>query len=162
MFRDLSFSGRNERGDSLVEILITLVILGVGVAGLVPMLLNTLSLSDRAKKNAKANQIATVVVDSLARTSIKCDYASFLNGLVPLGSQVVITAGPIKYWDSSGAFSLPLTACFPTVPAPPGSHVLAENSAFNTQLITVNIQTIGATGSPDGRGRQTIEMVKRR
>jgi len=92
MSRAIGFGGRRERGVTLIEVLVTMVILAVGLLGLAGMQVRGLSIQKDAHGRALATQLALDIADRMRSN----------NGAV--GSYAFNTAYP------TGAY---------TVPAPP-------------------------------------------
>ena len=154
MRTDLRPSSSNESGNTLIEILITIVVVAIGVVGIMPALANSLSLADRYSKQSKADQVLTQVIETLQRTAYVCSGTTSYDAAlspVALSTGYSITVTNLKYWTSTSAVNDFLgTACPPT-PSPPATVA----PIFYTQRITVKV------GSQDNRGKQTIDVVKR-
>ena len=136
-----------ERGDTLIEILVTVVILGIGVVGLMPSLANSLSLGDRFRKHSKADQVLTQVVEAVQNASYSCgDQTSYDSVLSPIATSTgnVITVTKMEYWTTANMF---VVAGCPVAPN--------DGPIFKTQRLTVKV------ASADARGKQTVELVKR-
>ena len=154
MRADLGTSRRSEAGNTLVEILITIVVVAIGVVGIMPALANSLALTDRYSKHSKADQVLTQVIEAVQRADYVCSgttsYDSVLADLgVSTGYSIQVTK--LEYWTSTSSTNAFAVAGCPPTPAPPAKIA----PIFYTQRITVTVS------SRDNRGRQTIEVVKR-
>lgn len=144
-------------GISLVELLVTIVLLGVGVTALLVALLNTIRSSDTHRQQAQVSSVlnaaAESLVDPVATPYQNCATATnpvyrdaFTPGRISYptdtanwGSANVQIVAPILYWggDAYG------TTCFDTV------------STARLQQITLEVT------SPNGRASQRLTVVKR-
>ncbi len=136
-----------ERGDTLIEILISLMILSFGVMGIYSALTGSLVAADAVKGRAGASQLVTQVANEIQLAAWECldnptdSYATILERLKPTrGWTIAVTT--MTHWGRSRSFE---NGC----PAP------QDDAVFRTQKMTLLVK------SPGGRGQQTVELVKR-
>ncbi|HEU5302304.1 MAG TPA: hypothetical protein VFW06_08735 [Acidimicrobiia bacterium] len=134
---------RGERGDSLVEVLMTVVIAGIAVVSLLYGLATTINLSGVDRSNANVRTLLTSSSESVkSQTYVNCattsSYSPSSGVTVPSGwSTSNITVALVRYWDGTAFVS----TC-------PGTDQ-------KLQLVRVRVV------SPDGRADGTIDVVKR-
>jgi prepilin-type N-terminal cleavage/methylation domain-containing protein len=134
-------------GFSLVEILITVAIVGITFTAILGGLITTITASAYQRKAATADAIvrsaAELVKDSVRNPYANCagSGAYSLAGLsVPAGFSVTIQG--VKYWDGQ--------------PVPPGDMVkFTSNCDHGMQQISIQ-----ATSS-DGQATETLQVIKR-
>lgn len=141
---------RNEDGDTLLEILITIVILSFGVLGIYATLTSSIVAADQLKGRADASQLAARVADVIQRADWECGeprdslrspYAAALNELKPTVSWTIeVTA--VRHWGPSRAFE-------------EGCPKADDDPLFRLLKLTVLVK------APGGRGQQLIEVIKR-
>ena len=139
----------SEAGLSLIEVLIALVVLGIGVVGIVAMLANSLSAASSIKQRADVAQVVTRVADAIQRAAWECDTAvptnsyatSTLNALKPDASWT-ISVTSMTHWGPSRTFE---TGCPAT-----GSDPIFK-------MLDMNVVVQG----PSAVGLRTIELMKR-
>ena len=132
---------RADEGMSLVEILVAMVLLGIGVVGLLSALVFAFTASERHRQLAHANTLATqameVVADPLQTPFAACGGAvASYQAVARAQVAPAITVVSVQEWGSSG-----WQAC--------GTSVLP------LQQITLTAP------SPDGTGNVTMAVVKR-
>ena len=135
-----------EDGDTLVEILITIMILSFGVTGIYAALTSSIVAGDRVKSRADIAQLVTRVSDAVQRSPWDCGdpiSESFSGVLRPLkpSSSWDISVVAISHWARSRTFE---DGC-PT----------ESDDLFRTLKVTVAITAPGA------RGTQSVELIKR-
>jgi prepilin-type N-terminal cleavage/methylation domain-containing protein len=144
---------RSEDGFSLVELLVTIVIVGVTFSALLGGLITTITVSSLHRKQATADSVARSaaewIKDSVANPFHPCatNGTYSLSGLsVPGGYSAVVTG--VENWNWSGP---PVTASFvPTFsPSAPGC------SDRGLQRITI------AVTSSDAQVNETVQVLKR-
>ena len=132
---------RADEGMSLVEILVAVVLLGIGVVGLLSALMFAFTAADRHRQLAQNNTLATqameVVADPLQTPFAACGGAvASYQAVARAQVAPAITVLSVQEWGSSG-----WQAC--------GTPVLP-------------LQQIRITApSPDGTGNVTMAVVKR-
>jgi Tfp pilus assembly protein PilE len=136
----------SERGDTLVEILIAVAILGIAFAGILAGLATAISLSGRQRGQANADIVLVSSADSVKNQAyVSCptvsvsSYSATSGVTLPAGwavSNLTITA--LKSWNG--------TAWSTTCPA----------TDKNVQLVTIT------ASAPDGKSSESVEVVKRR
>ena len=137
----------NEDGDTLLEILITIVILSFGVLGIYSTLTSSIVAADQLKGRADASQLATRVADVVQRADWECatpveeSYGKALDELKPTPAWT-ITVTSARHWSPSRSFE---AGC----PAPD------DDPLFRSLKLTVLVK------APGGRGEQLVEVVKR-
>ena len=136
-----------ERGDTLIEILLSIMILSFGVMGIYSALTGSLVAADAVKGRAGASQLVTQVANAIQLAEWECldsptdSYGAVLERLKPTPSWTIsVTA--MTHWGRSRSFE---NGC----PKP------ADDAVFRTQKMTVLVKAPGA------RGRQTVELLKR-
>lgn len=137
----------NEDGDTLLEILITIVILSFGVLGIYSTLTSSIVAADQLKGRADASQLATRVADVVQRADWECatpvevSYGKALAELKPTPAWT-ITVTSASHWSPSRSFE---AGC----PAPD------DDPLFRSLKLTVLVK------APGGRAEQLVEVVKR-
>jgi prepilin-type N-terminal cleavage/methylation domain-containing protein len=142
---------RSDAGFSLVEIVITIAIVGVTFSAILGGLFASITVSALQQKEAAADTVARsaaeVVKDSGHNPYRNCAPQGHysLTGLsVPSGFSVQITN--VEYWDGQ--------------PVPPGGAVGFQpncpSSDAGIQRITI------AAASSDGQATETVQVIKRR
>lgn len=136
----------DERGDTLVEILVAVAILGIAFVGILAGLATAISLSGRQRGQASADIVLVSAADSVkSQTYVSCptasaaSYSATSGVTLPTGwsaSNLTITA--FKSWNG--------TAWSATCPA----------SDKNVQLVTIT------AAAPDGKTTESVDVVKRR
>ncbi len=136
-----------ERGDTLIEILISIMILSFGVMGIYSALTGSLVAADAVKGRAGASQLVTQAADAIQLAEWECldnptdSYGIVLGRLKPTPSWT-ITVAAMTHWGRSRSFE---DGC----PAP------ADDAVFRTQKMTILVK------APGSRGQQTVELLKR-
>ncbi len=155
---------RSEGGETLVEILISIVILSIGVYGLVSALVSTTAAANRLKGRAQVSVVVTHLADAIQRTTWRCNTASPSMGYQPdidllfldpnlspfLNSSWTISVLSVKYWGESNKIAFgPLagSACPAIVLLP----------LLQTETLLLNVKVT----APGNRGSQTFDLVKR-
>ena len=137
----------NEDGDTLLEILITIVILSFGVLGIYSTLTSSIVAADQLAGRATASQLATRVADVIQRADWECadapegSYADALNALKPNPSWT-IQVTQASHWGPSRAFE-------------DGCPKSDDDALFRSLKFTVLVK------APGGRGQQFVEVIKR-
>jgi hypothetical protein len=136
-----------ERGDTLIEILISIMILSFGVMGIYSALTGSLIAADAVRGRAGASQLVTQVADAIQLAEWECldtpteSYGKVLERLKPTPSwSIAVTA--MTHWGRSRSFE---DGC----PAP------EDDAVFRTQKMMIVVKAPGA------RGQQTVELLKR-
>jgi type II secretory pathway pseudopilin PulG len=131
----------HERGDTLIEVLIAVTILGIAFVAILAGLATTINLSGRQRGQANASVVLVSAADSVKNQAyVDCatSYSASSGVTLPAGwSTSDLTISSIKY--RSG------TAWSATCPGPDQ----------NVQLVTIT-----AT-APDGRSAESVDVVKR-
>ncbi len=151
-----------ERGETLIEILMSVVILSIGVYGLVSALVSTTAAASRLKGRAQVSVVVTHLADAIQRTTWKCNTASPAMGYQPdidllfldpnltfLNSSWSISVLSVKYWGQGNKIDFgPLvgSAC-PTIAV----------AVPQTETLLLNVKVT----APGNRGSQTFDLVKR-
>ena len=144
---------RCDAGFSLVEIVITIAIVGVTFSAILGGLFASITVSALQRKEATADTVARsaaeVVKDSDHNPYSNCASAGHysLTGLsVPSGFSVAITK--VEYWDGNG---LPVTPGYAV-----GFQSNCPSQDHGIQRITI------AASSSDGQATETVQVIKRR
>jgi prepilin-type N-terminal cleavage/methylation domain-containing protein len=148
----------HESGLSMLELLITISILGIGVSALIGGLGNTLSFGTRAKQASDVTQVLTRVTQELQNAPWECDavvpnssFSTLLGSLRPTADWSIQVIN-VESWGKGGARSFG-SGC-PTVPNPPAIPGDAS-SVYRTVKLTVRIT------SPNALSTRTVDVVKR-
>ena len=142
-----SARAEEERGDTLIEILISIMILSFGVMGIYSALTGSLVAADAIKGRAGVSQLVTQVANEIQLAEWECldnptdSYRVVLEGLKPAPSWTIGVA-TMTHWGRSRSFE---DGC----PGP------ADDAVFRTQKMTILVKAPGA------RGHQTVELLKR-
>ncbi len=145
----------NDAGETLIEVLVAVAILGFGVAGIMPALGNSLSLADRYKKQTKADQVLNRVIEAIQNTTYVCGGTTSYDGVIaPIATSSAYTVGVtrMQYWQTSASGDAFVTSGCPAATLPSG---LATPPLLYTQRVSVEVR------SPDNRGLRNAEIVKR-
>ena len=139
--------GTEERGDTLIEILISIMILSFGVMGIYSALSGSLVAADAVRGRAGASQLVTQVANEIQLAEWEClanptdSYSATLDRLKPTrGWTIAVTT--MAHWGRSRSFE---DGC----PAP------TDDAVFRTQKMTLVVK------SPGSRSQQTVELLKR-
>jgi prepilin-type N-terminal cleavage/methylation domain-containing protein len=142
-----------EEGFSLVELLVTIIIVGVTFSALLGGLITTITVSSLHRKQATADSVARSaaewIKDSVANPFQPCATGGTysLSGLsVPSGYSVAVTG--VENWDWSGP---PVTASY----VPTFSPSQAGCSDHGLQRITIVVT------SSDAQVSETVQVLKR-
>jgi len=140
---------RSDAGFSLVEIVITIGIVGVTFSAILGGLFSSITVSALQQKEATADTVARsaaeVVKDSEHNPYSNCAGSGHysLTGLsVPSGFSVTIT--DVAYWDGQ--------------PPAGGNVVFQSNCGSDRGIQRITI----AASSSDGQATETVQVVKRR
>jgi type II secretory pathway pseudopilin PulG len=150
---------RPESGETLMEILVSVVILSIGIYGLVSALVSTTAAANRLKGRSQVSVAVTHLADAIQRTSWKCNTASPEMGYLPditplfsdpnlnLNSAWTISVLSVKYWGHGNtlAFGPTVGSACPPIVSPP------------TETLLLNVRVT----APGNRGSQTFDVVKR-
>jgi len=136
-----------ERGDTLLELLIAMVVLSFGVLGIYSTIGSSIGAADGVKSRADVSQLVTRVADVVQRAPWECtdkptdSYREVLASLKP--SQTwIIEVNEMRHWGPSRSFE---DGC----PKPD------DGAAFKTLKMWVLVK------APGGRGTQFVELLKR-
>jgi Tfp pilus assembly protein PilV len=138
---------RNEAGTTLVEVLMTVAILGIGIVAVVGAMGTSIIGTDHHRKQAQAHTVLLSAVDAVKSQTANpyqpCattgTYAATSGVTLPAGwAASYVTVQSVTYWDGGTGFS---ASC----PSPDSK----------LQLIDVRVAT------PDGRATESVAVVKR-
>ena len=136
-----------ERGDTLIEILISIMILSFGVMGIYSALTGSLVAADAVRGRAGVSQLVTQVANEIQLAEWECldnptdSYNAILGRLKPTPSWTIAVT-TMTHWGRSRSFE---GGC----PSP------GDDAVFRTQKMTLLVKAPGA------RGQQTVELLKR-
>jgi prepilin-type N-terminal cleavage/methylation domain-containing protein len=143
-----------EKGFSLVEVLVTIVIVGITFSALLGGLITTITVSSLHRKQATADSVARSVAewikDSVANPYANCGGvgAYSLSGLQkPSGYAAAITS--VEYWDGA----MPVAG----TPYSLDSHIGSSCSGGDKGVQRITI----AVTSADGQVQETVQVLKR-
>lgn len=138
----------NDRGETLVELLLTIVIMGIAVAAIIGGLMTSIQLSDVHRKQASAGAYARDFAEAVAQSTAGTGYtacaaagaaspykAAAVGYTPPSGFTASVTS--VKYWSSTGWVTTPC-------------------SDSGLQQVTVQVQ------SADARATETSVLVVRK
>jgi type II secretory pathway pseudopilin PulG len=98
---------RSERGDTLVEVIVSVVILGIVTAGLLAAMTTTVASSTISRNQANAEAVLTSVAEAL-RDPMAYPYhcpANYEVTTIPnLPTGWTVTVTPDEEWDGNGGF----------------------------------------------------------
>ena len=139
-----------QEGFSLVEVLVTIVIVGVTFAALLGGLITTITVSSLHRKQATADSVARSaaewIKDSVATSYVNC--ATTYSVGVPNPNGYIIEIGQVQYWD--GVTPMVGAAYSPNF----GSVCPTPDKGL--QQISILVK------SPDSQVSQLIQVVKRK
>lgn len=145
----------SDAGETLIEVLIAVLILGFGVAGFMSVLGNSVSLADRYKKQTKADQVLNAVIEAIQNATYSCGSTSSYDGVIaPIATSSGFTVGVtrMQYWRTSAAGDAFVTSGCPAATLPCDVTTLP---LLCTQRVSVEVR------SPDDRGSRFAELVKK-
>jgi type II secretory pathway pseudopilin PulG len=99
-----------DRGESLVEILVAVTLMGVALVAIVGGLVTTIKVSDIHRKQATAGVAVRDYAEAIQHAvdagkykecALPADYASPAGFAVPGGYSKSVIAGSVRYWDGS-------------------------------------------------------------
>ena len=137
---------RDEAGTTLVEVLMTVAILGIAVVAIVAAMGTSIIGTDHHRKQAQAQTVLLSATDAVKSQTANPYQPCATTGSYSAGSNVTLPAGwtasavtvrSVKYWNGS-AFAV-------SCPSPDSK----------LQLIDVQVAT------PDGRATESVAVVKR-
>ena len=141
------FSGRGgtfrgDVGESLVEMLVAIAIVGIAMVGMVPAVASSLSTADRVQKHARVGEVMSSAVSAIQATAWRadCNYSAALSA-VSAAPNATVAQSFISHWDG--------TTFGAGCPAP------GDPAAFKSVRLRLTVST------PDGRSSQWVEVVKR-
>ncbi|MEU0093491.1 type II secretion system protein [Kribbella sp. NPDC006257] len=136
--------GRGDRGESLLELVVAITLMGVAIVAVMSGLTTTLLMSDIQRKQATAGVVVRDYAEALqqyvaAGHYVSCASSYSVPGFVaPEGFAAKVVAGSVQYW-SLGALWLPL--CLPD---------------RGLQRVRISV------ASNDGRASEYLDVVLRR
>jgi type II secretory pathway pseudopilin PulG len=128
---------RAERGETLIELILTVTILGVGIVALVGGLADGILASDTHRKHSTAGTIATTAAEYLLDSSLGWNANGSYGGLPAAPGYNTSVAA--RCWNGN------TPATFGACP---------NDSGLQELTITVT--------ADDGKGRETVTVLKRR
>jgi prepilin-type N-terminal cleavage/methylation domain-containing protein len=145
----------DEDGFSLIELLITVVIVGVAFSALLGGLMTSIIVSSAQREQATADTVlrsaAEWVKDPIETPFVPCATAgsyAFSGLSVPPGYSVSIPAGGVRNWNPGGT---PIAASYSLDP----DFQTSGCTNRGLQRITINVT------SPDGHGNGSVQVIKR-
>ena len=157
-------SRRGERGETLVEILVSTTLLGIIGVGIIGAIASVLISTDIDRKSSAAETVIRSYAAAVQRAAYQpcpgADYSSVAVGFDPPPNYAA-TVVRVTAWDGVGPVVVPATA-----PPPSQSGALnldGDCTAANEhglQRIDLRVDAL-AGGAPDPRGRTTLTTVKR-
>jgi type II secretory pathway pseudopilin PulG len=136
---------RRERGESLLELVVAIALMGVAVVAVMSGLTTTVLMSDVQRKQATAASVIRNYAEALQRYVADGHYVACASAssygvpgfAAPAGFSATIVAGSVRYW--TGALWLPL--CLPD---------------RGLQRLRISV------ASTDGRASESLEVVLRK
>jgi type II secretory pathway pseudopilin PulG len=138
---------KTENGDTLIEILISIMVLSFGVIGVYSALTGSITAADRVKSRASATQLVTQIANEVQLTDWECaenpfeSYRRVLDGLKP-SSSWTIALRSIRHWGPSRSFE-------------DGCPTPEQGDVFRLQQLNIVVE------SPGGRTTQNLQLLKR-
>lgn len=117
-----------QKGLTLLEVMITVVILSIGLLGLAGLQVNALSFNNAAHQRSQATHLSSFIIDSM-RANVAAAHASAYNITmvqIPTGAGLAII--DLQDWRQAIANSLPA-----------GTSSIVQNPA-NINIFTITIQ----------------------
>lgn len=142
----------SDDGFSLVEILLTIAIVGIAFAAILGGMVTSIVVSDLHRKQAVADALARSAAEAVkdhAVAYVECAGPNAYRDALPAApSGYAVSITDVRYWDGAA----------PAIGAPyaPAFRASCPTSDQGMQLITVRAR------SSDGSAAETVEIVKRR
>ena len=135
-------AGRSQAGESLIEMVVAIAIMGIALVGLLPAVANSLTSADRVKKHATVEQVLSTAVQKMNSSSYSatCDYSAILNSISAAPNPTIV-ASNVNHWSGNSFI--------------PGCPAAGLDAVFKSLRIRLTVAT------PDGRSTAWVEVVKR-
>lgn len=137
----------DESGFSLVEILLTIAIVGIAFAAILGGLATSITVSDLHRKQATADALARSAAEAVkdhAVGYVPCAGPNaYRDALPPAPSGYAVSISSVAYWDGTSSDPMTFSGACPSPDA-------------GAQRITI------VAASADGRATETVELIKRR
>ncbi|HQV14417.1 MAG TPA: type IV pilus modification protein PilV [Denitromonas sp.] len=141
-----------QRGFSLIEALIAMVVLSIGLLGLAGLQVSSLKFNQTAQLRSKA---VTLAYDMQER--VRASFTEF-------SGQKAFATAQLNDWQADVAAQLPAgqgVICWTASPATPGNCVVNWSAVTPFSVISVNWSEANDAGLSAARQAQTIQIVSR-
>lgn len=149
---------RGEAGSTLVELLVTLVILGIAFVTLLGGMFTAVTSSDRHRKQTVADSVLRSVAEAVKAAEYRDGCAGYGTERVKAGfTATVVRCCPLPQPSTNPLPTVAQTTVVSTVP-PPTTAITTPctpPSGGAPQLVTLQV------ASDDGRATETVDVVKR-
>lgn len=146
-------AARSERGDTLIELMIAIVVMGVAMVAVIGALVSSVRASGSIKYRAQVSQVVTRVVNDVQLAPWDCVSATPLNTYQGVLSAVrpttawTITLTSIENWTRNPNFDVTTD--------PAGANPCPTEPTKQVQRLTISVSSPGDTAV------QAIQVVKR-
>jgi len=142
---------RDEAGSTLVELLVTLVILGIAFVTLLGGMFTAVTTSHRHRQQTVADSALRSFAEAVKVAGYRADCAGYEDSYTPASgfTRRVVRCCALESTTTTTTTTIPL----PSIPLPAPS--CPPPSAGDPQVLTLEV------ASTDGRATETIEVVKR-
>jgi prepilin-type N-terminal cleavage/methylation domain-containing protein len=145
----------DERGFSLAEVLIAIIIVSVGFAAILTAMTTSITVSDLHRKQATADALVRSAAEALKDTS-STDAAAYVPCATPASYAAALPPAPAGYSVSISSVTYWQIADPMAVPATQGAFQTTCSPDRGLELITV------VAASSDGKAVEQIQLMKRR
>ena len=146
-------AARNDRGFTLIEIVITVVLLGTVVVAIMSAIVTAIGASSTARSAARVETAIVNAADRINRAPKKCDYSIYAKAAVQIEGWDPSRASVTQEYFVPGATAADAGTWATGSPSFPGCSA-DEPTDLLVQRVTIRIT------SPDGKVTRAIEVVK--